>query len=85
MSNLEENSHSCVDLNVKVDDGTEEFRCKTETTGCNSDTIFYTMSWGFLAEKLPVLSTGTKNVWLKQSDSLLYFPTLLDFGGFLTS
>lgn len=44
MSNLEENSCSCVDLNVKVDDGTEEFRCKSEATGCNSDTIFYTMS-----------------------------------------
>lgn len=26
-------SHSCVDLNSKVDDGTEEFRCKSETRG----------------------------------------------------
>lgn len=37
------------------------------------------MNW-FLPEKLPSLSTGTNNVCLKQSNSLLYFLNLTDFG-----
>lgn len=41
----------------------------------------FTQWTGFLPEKLPSLSTGTKNVCLKQSNSLLYFLNLTDFGG----